>query len=154
MAINTSSGTPLYLSSANTDGNVSKLHEEVLIFSMMSAVGSFARTMVRMSAFFSVVKLSWAKANETQERERATARRTDDRDLDMGDPFKSIELLVRAQLVEGLEVRLAPPVIGRVKHETKHSYAPAMQSNERAGWICEVFQMLEYAALRASEQVK
>jgi hypothetical protein len=89
MAINISSGTPLYFISASTDGNVSKLQEDVLIFSMMRAVGSFARTIVMISAFFSVVKLSWAKANETQERERVRARRTDSRDLGMGAPFKN-----------------------------------------------------------------
>src|ERR1700752_5009665 len=89
IASNTSSGTPLYFNSANTDGNVSKGQLEVLIFSTISAVGSFARTIVRMSALVSVVKLSWAKVSETQERERVRARRTDNRDLDMGDPFKT-----------------------------------------------------------------
>jgi hypothetical protein len=58
IAINISSDTPLYFISANTDGNVSKAQEEVLIFSMMSAAGSFARTIVMMSAFFSVSKPS------------------------------------------------------------------------------------------------
>src|SRR5215212_6650686 len=92
MAINISSGTPLYFISANTDGNVSKLHEEVLIFSMMRAVGSFARIIVMMSEFFRVITPSWAKANETHDTETVRARRTDNRDLHMGDPFKSAGL--------------------------------------------------------------
>src|SRR5215211_7150370 len=84
MAINISSGTPLYFISANTDGNVSKLQDEVLIFSMIRAVGSFARTIVMMSEFFRVITPCCAKANETQERERIRARRIDNRDLGIG----------------------------------------------------------------------
>jgi hypothetical protein len=50
--------------------------------------------MVRMSALFSVVKLSWAKANETQDRERVRPRRTHKSDLDMGGILsKLIDLL-------------------------------------------------------------
>src|SRR5215204_7273980 len=92
--------------SANTDGNVSKLHEEVLIFSMMRAVGSFARTIVMMSEFFRVITPSWAKANETHATETARARRTDNRDLHMGDPFKIRWItILRAYHFEGLEVQ-------------------------------------------------
>ncbi len=51
--------------------------------------------------------LSWAKAKETQERESARARRTDNRDLGMGDPFKQtlgLQFCVHSSF-EGLEVQ-------------------------------------------------
>jgi hypothetical protein len=83
MAIRTSSGIPLYFSSARTDGKVSKLHDEVFIFSIMRAGESFAFTMVTMSALVSLAKPSWAKAKGTKETERASVRRTDRNNLGM-----------------------------------------------------------------------
>src|SRR6266404_4889025 len=88
IAIRTSSEIPLYFSSARTEGNVSKLHDEVFIFSMMRLAGSFAFTIVRMSPFERVVKPSWPRASGTNETERTRTRRTDTRDLGMRDPFK------------------------------------------------------------------
>src|SRR5215211_8128543 len=107
MAINISSGTPLYFISANTDGNVSKLQDEVLIFSIIRAVGSFARTIVMMSEFFRVITPSCANANETQQRERVRARRTDNRDLRIGgflsDHTLGLQFCAHSSF-EGLEV--------------------------------------------------
>jgi len=105
IAIKISSGTPLYFISANTEGNVSKLQDEVLIFSIIRAVGRFARTIVIMSEFLSVVKLSWAEANEAPERKRVRTKRTDNRDLDMGILSRHNSDYSSARIVfEGLEV--------------------------------------------------
>jgi hypothetical protein len=46
---------------------VSKLQDEVFIFSIMSGAGSFAFTIVRMSAFVSDREPAWLKAEDTYE---------------------------------------------------------------------------------------
>ena len=96
IAIKTSSGTPLYFSSASTEGKVSNRQEEVLIFSMMSADGSFARIIVTISELVKGA-MSCAKTTGKLTRHRINERDRDKRDLGIKeDPFGE---LVESQCV-------------------------------------------------------